>query len=173
MTYSALLRTMEGHAKRGNAMSLTRHYTSYTSARSNLRGVLDAARAGMVTTVSRDNERYVVVDAEVLRQQLFGLLPAKAVVIAEGGGWSAFLPSVPVHGEAETFEEAITDLIEALREYAHDWNDDLRTAPNHHRHGPLVELVELSTDSQLRNWLLDTTPDTARADTDNDRLADA
>jgi len=37
----------------------------------------------------------------------------------------------------------------------------------------LVELVELSTDSQLRNWLLDTTPDTARADTDNDRLADA
>lgn len=154
-------------------MSLTRHYASYTSARSKLRGVLDAARAGLVTTVSRDTERYVVLDAEVLRQQLLQLLPTTAVVVAEGGGWSAFLPGVPVHGDAETFDEAITDLMEALREYAHDWNGDLSGAPNHRRHGPLVELVELSSDSQLRDWLLDATPDTARPDAGDDRLTNA
>ena len=154
-------------------MSLVRHYPSYTVARSNLRGVLDAARAGLVTTLIRDTERYVVLDADVLRQQLHQLLPSSAVVVAEGAGWSAFLPGVPIHGDAETFEEAITDLIEALREYARDWNDDLHAAPNHRRHGSLVELVELSSDSQLRNWLLDTTPDTARTGADVDWHADS
>lgn len=154
-------------------MSLTRHFSSYTSARTNLRGVLDAARAGLVTTVVRDSERYVVVDAEVLREELSQLLPSRAVVVAEGGGWSAIVPGVPVHGDAATFEEAATDLIQALREYAEDWNEDLHAAPNHRQHRALVELVELSSDEQLRDWLLDSAEDSATASAGTDRLVTA
>jgi hypothetical protein len=131
-----------------------RHFETFTKARTNLRGVLDAARAGLVTTVTRDQERFVVVSAESLGQDLRRLLPSQAVVVAEGGGWAAFIPGLPVHGDADTFDDAIDDLIVALREYAEDWNERLHAAPNHAQHRSLVELVELSDDEQLRDWLL-------------------
>lgn len=153
-------------------MALTRHFSSYTSARTNLRGVLDAAHAGLVTTVVRDGERYVVLTAGALREQLSQLLPSRAVVVAEGGGWSAIVPGVPAHGDAPTFEEAIADLILALREYAEDWNEDLHAAPNHRQHRAMVELVELSSEEQLRDWLLHSAADPA-ASAGADRLVTA
>ena len=131
-----------------------RHFDSFSEARSKLRCVLDAAREGLVTTVTRDNQRFVVVAAEALAQDLRRLLPSQAVVVAEGGGWAAYIPGVPVHGDADTLDAAIDDLIDGLREYAEDWNDHLHPAPNHAQHRSLVELVELSDDEQLRAWLL-------------------
>jgi len=135
-------------------MTLPRHFESYTRARQNLRAVLDAASAGLVTTVARDSERYLVVPAEQLREELAKLRPSKAEVIAEGGGWAVVLPGLPVHGDGETFDAALDDAVVALREYAEDWNDRLRLAPNHAPHRAVVELVELSTDEQLRDWLV-------------------
>jgi len=132
-----------------------RHFDSYTAARSNLRSLLDAAHDGYVTTLDRDAQRFAVVDAEVLRTQLATLLPSSAVVAAEGGGWAAFLPGLPVSGEGADLDGALADLVVALREYAEDWNDHLRSAPNHHQHWALVTLVELSDDTQLLEWLLD------------------
>ena len=72
---------------------------------------------------------------------------------------------MPVHGDAETFDEAIDDLIDALREYAEDWNTRLHRATNHQHQRSIVELVELSDDAQLRDWLLsrDTTLGAASA----------
>lgn len=64
------------------------------------------------------------------------------------------LPGLPVHGDGETFDEAIDDALAALREYAEDWNTRLRLAPNHAQNHALVELVELSDDDQLRDWLV-------------------
>jgi len=64
-----------------------RHFDSFTDARSHLRSVLDAAREGLVATVDRDQERFVVVNAADLRHDLVALRPAHAVVVAEGGGW--------------------------------------------------------------------------------------
>lgn len=135
-------------------MTQPRHFDSYTSARQNLRAVLDAARAGLVTTINRDSEQYLVVGAEQVRNQLALLRPSHAEVVAEGGGWAVILPGLPVHGDGETFDEAIDDAIEALRDYAEDWNERLRLTPNHAAHRPVVELVELSDDGQLRDWLL-------------------
>lgn len=131
-----------------------RHFDSFTEARSKLRCVLDAAHEGVVTTVIRDKERFVVLTADARGAELRRLLHSDAVVVAEGGGWAAFLPGVPVHGDAGTFDEAIDDLIDALREYAEDWNERLHAAPNHAGHRSLVELVELSDDDQLREWLV-------------------
>jgi len=131
-----------------------RHFPSYSEARANLRGVLDAANSGVVTTLERDHTRFAVVDGELLRSQLTALRPASAVVTAEGGGWSAFLPGLPVSGEGEDLDAAIDDLIDALRDYAADWNDRLHIASNHQDNWSLAALVELSTDEQLRDWLL-------------------
>ncbi len=147
-------------------MAALRHFDSFTEARSKLRSVLDAAHEGVVTTVVRDKERFVVLTADARSAELRRLLPADAVVVAEGGGWAAFLPGVPVHGDAESFDGAIDDLIDALREYAEDWNERLHAAPNHAGHRSLVELVELSDDDQLREWLIgrtDLMKDPARA----------
>ncbi len=132
----------------------TRHFDSYTSARTNFRDLLDAARAGYVTTLERERERYTVVDGDVLREQLAVLLPSHAVVAAEGGRWAAFLPGLPLSGEGDDLDAALDDLIEALREYAADWNERLRTAPNHRGNWALATLVELSADDQLKGWLL-------------------
>ena len=61
----------------------------------------------------------------------------------------------PAHrGGRRTFDEAIDDLVQAAREYAEDWNDHLLLAPNHRGNWGLVQLVELSTVEQLRNWVL-------------------
>jgi hypothetical protein len=135
-------------------MATARHFPSATEARQKFRCVLDAAHEGVVTTITRDNERYVVVSADALGQDLRRLLPSQAVVVPEGGGWSAFIPWVPVHGDAATLDDAIDDLVEALRDYAEDWNDRLHAVPNHAQHRSLVELVELSDDEQLRNWIV-------------------
>lgn len=135
-------------------MTQPRRFESYTSARQNLRAVLDAAAAGYVTTVTRDNERYLVTPAGQQREELAKLRPSNAEVLAEGGGWAVILPGLPVHGEGETFDSALDDALSALREYAEDWNERLRLAPNHAQHRAVVELVELSSDEQLRDWLL-------------------
>jgi predicted RNase H-like HicB family nuclease len=144
-------------------MATVRHFDSYTEARSKLRAVLDAAHEGLVTTVTRDDERFVVQPADARGAELRRLLPSRAVVVREGGGWAALVPGVPVHGDADTFDDAIDDLVDALREYAEDWNDRLRTAPDHAAHRSLVELVELSDDAQLRAWLVSGDPVEAAA----------
>ena len=79
-------------------------------------------------------------------------------LVAEGGGWAAFLPGLPVHGDGPTFEEAVEDLLEALREYADDWNARLLDAPNHREHWAVVELTQLASDDELRAWLLAAEP---------------
>lgn len=84
--------------------------------------------------------------------------PAGAVVAAEGDGtWSAFCPwGVPAAGEGATVDVAVADLIDAPRDYAADWNDRLRDAPNHRVHWAVVALVGRSDDVQLRDWILGT-----------------
>jgi hypothetical protein len=132
----------------------TRHFGSFTAARTNLRDLLDTAHSGRVTTVDRDRERFAVVDADLLRTNLAALRPSGAVVVAEGAGWSAFLPGLPIAGTGVDLDEAIADLIDAMREYAADWNDRLLDAPNHRDNWSLVALTELSSDGQLKHWLI-------------------
>jgi predicted RNase H-like HicB family nuclease len=129
------------------------HYDSYTEARNNLKHLLDAAESGMVATVRRESATTAVLDAARLRYFLASVVPSRAQVIHEAGGWSAFIPGLPIAADGETFEEAITDMTSALREYAHDWQDHLHGAPNHRGNWGLVQLISLSDDDQLREWL--------------------
>ncbi|OLE27857.1 MAG: prevent-host-death protein [Actinobacteria bacterium 13_1_20CM_3_71_11] len=134
-------------------MSIT-HYDTYTDARAHLKDLLDAAERGRVATVRRDAGRTAVVDVERLRAVLAALIASRAHVVAEAGGWSVFIPGLPVAADGATFEEAVGEMIDALREYAEDWQERLLDAPNHRNNWGLVQLISLSTDDQLRDWLV-------------------
>jgi predicted RNase H-like HicB family nuclease len=130
------------------------HYESYTQARAHLKDLLDAADEGRVATVRRDSGRAAVVDVERLRRYLSLVCTSKAEVVAEAGGWSVFLPGLPLAADGATFDEAMEEMVQALREYAEDWQERLRTAPNHEENWGLVQLIVLSDDAQLHDWLV-------------------
>ncbi|WP_213450866.1 type II toxin-antitoxin system HicB family antitoxin [Rhizomonospora bruguierae] len=130
------------------------HFDSYTEARAHLKDLLDAAERGRVATVRRDNRMTAFVDRERLRYFLASVSPSGARVVAEAGGWSVFIPGLPVAADGATLDEALDDMIVALREYAEDWQDRLLDVPNHANSWGLVQLVTLSSDIQLREWLV-------------------
>lgn len=130
------------------------HYDSYTDARNNLKSLLDAAENGQVATVRRESATTAVLDAARLRYFLASVVPSRAQVVQEVGGWSVFLPDLPVAADGATFDEAVDEMVEALREYAQDWQDRLLHAPNHRENWGLVQLISLSDDDQLREWLV-------------------
>ena len=130
------------------------HYDSYTEARTHLKDLLDAAERGRTATVRRESTTAAVVDADRLRRFLAALSPVRAQVVAEAGGWSVFIPGLPIAADGATFDEAISEVIEALREYAADWQERLAEAANHRANWGLVQLIVLSDDDQLRDWLV-------------------
>lgn len=130
------------------------HYDSYTEARNNLKNLLDAAENGQVATVRRESATTAVLDAARLRYFLASVVPSRAEVVQEGDGWSVFIPGLPVAADGAAFDEAIDEMVEALREYAQDWQDRLLRAPNHRENWGLVQLISLSDDDQLREWLV-------------------
>ena len=130
------------------------HFGSYTEARAHLKDLLDAAERGRVATVRRDTATTAMVDVNRLRHFLSSLIPSRAEVVPEAGGWSVFVPGLPVAADGETFDEAIAEMVDALREYADDWQDHLLDAPNHRENWGVVQLISLSDDDQLRDWLV-------------------
>jgi predicted RNase H-like HicB family nuclease len=139
---------------KGAAMSVTEvHYDTVTEARAHFSALIDAAEAGVPATVRRDRLRAAVVDADRLRHFLVTVRPARAEVVAEAGGWSILLPGLPIAADGETFDQALDEMVAALREYAEDWADHLRHASNHEMNWGLVQIIDLSSDEELRDWL--------------------
>jgi len=130
-------------------------FPTVTAARANLKYILDAADEHLPVTVRRDGRMSVVLDADRLRGLLAKAVPARAELVAEAGGWSVLLPGLPIAGDGPTVEAAVTDAIDALREYAQDWitDQDLRRAVNHRDNDTVVAMAALSTDDQLRAWI--------------------
>jgi predicted RNase H-like HicB family nuclease len=89
-----------------------------------------------------------------LQHLLAAVMPSRAQVVPEADGWSIFIPGLPLATDGATFDEAITEMVDALREYAEDWQDRLLDAPNHRENWGLVQLISLSDDDQLRAWLV-------------------
>lgn len=129
------------------------HFENYSTARSHFKQMLDAAAEGRPATVRRDGDTAAVVDVTRLRRTLALVVPAPEVV-AEGDGWSVFIPGAPVAADGASFDEAVDEMVVALREYAEDWQDRLRSAPNHQDNWGLVQLTALSDGTQLREWIV-------------------
>jgi predicted RNase H-like HicB family nuclease len=134
------------------------HYNSYTEARAHLKELLDAAERGRAATLRRESAVAAVVDARRLRSFLASLIPSRAEAVAEAGGWSVFVPGLPVAADGTTFDEALDEMVDALREYADDWQDHLLDSPNHRENWGLIQLITLSDDAQLRDWLVGSVP---------------
>jgi hypothetical protein len=127
-------------------------FDSVAEGRAHLKELLDAAAGGIPAGFHREKDRFAVVDAARLRHFLIQL-SRPAEVVAEAGGWSVFIAGTPVAADGVTLAEAISETVDALREYAADWIDHLSTAPNHADNWGLVQLVVLSTDDELADWL--------------------
>ena len=93
-------------------------------------------------------------DADRLVHFLSRVRPSGAQVVAENDGWSLFIPGLAVAADGATLDEAADEMIDALRDYAEEWADHLRLAPNHAENWGIVQIVALSSDEQLRDWLL-------------------
>lgn len=129
-------------------------FLTYSETRRRLREVLDAAEEGRAAGIERRGSRVALVE----RNRLHGLLfdswrLGRPEAVAEAGGWSVFLPGTPIAADGPDLEEAVEEFIEALREYAHDWEERLRLAPNHEHLWPLVLFVSMSSDSELTSWV--------------------
>jgi hypothetical protein len=94
-----------------------------------------------------------VVDAERLRSFFIKTVPPNAEITHEDDAWVITMPGRPIAAEASTYDDALAETVEALREYAADWNERLLTAPNHENNWGLVQLISYSTNEQLRAWL--------------------
>lgn len=127
-------------------------FDSMTDGRAHLRELLDAAARGFPAGLRRDQAGFALVDAARLRQ-LLATYSRRPEAVAEAGGWSVFIPGTPVAADGSSFDEAVDEMVDALREYAADWVDHLSTAPNHANNWWLVQLVGLSTDDELAEWL--------------------
>jgi hypothetical protein len=114
--------------------------------------MLDAASEGRAATVRREADVIAMVAADDLRRALAPLAPHPAVV-EEDGTWSVLFPGYPLAAEGGSFQEAIDDTITVLREYAEDWVDHLRNAPNHSANWGFVQFIQLSSDDELWAWL--------------------
>ena len=130
------------------------HFSTLTEGRAHLKTLIDAAAEGRPASIRRDSSRSAVVDAERLRLLLADYLPSGAELVPEAGGWTIVLPGQPLAADGATVDEALDDMVTVLRDYAVDWSARLRLAANHAPNWALVQLSELSDDSQLRNWLV-------------------
>ncbi|MBM7770223.1 antitoxin (DNA-binding transcriptional repressor) of toxin-antitoxin stability system [Actinokineospora baliensis] len=130
------------------------HVESSTSARTRMKELLDTAQRGHVATVTRDGVQVALVDVVRMQHFLASIISSRAEVVQEGAGWSVFIPGLPVAADGATFDGALGEMVDALREYAEDWQERLSAAPNHRDNWGLVQLISLSTDEQLRDWLV-------------------
>ena len=130
--------------------------TTYSSsqARVKIKDILDASQSGRAISVGRGDSRIsAVVDGERLRKHFASTVSAKPEAVKDDGAWVLTIPGLPIAVEATIYEEAITELVYALQEYAEDWHGRLGQAPNHAGNWGLVQLVELSSDEQLKRWV--------------------
>lgn len=127
-------------------------FPGVASVRADLKSALDAAAIGTPVAFERDRKTFAVVDADRLRRTL-SILAARPEVAHAGDRWELFFIGIPVDAEGGSLDELYADAVVSLREYADDWTERLYMAPNHADNWGLVQLVALSTDEQLRDWI--------------------
>ena len=129
-------------------------YLSFTETRKQLRLMLDRAGNGVPTGIERHDSRVALLELGRLQEILASCrLVGRPEAVAEAGGWSVLLPGTPVAADGGDLDEAVDEFVLALREYAEDWQERLMHAPNHSGNWPLVQLVALSSDDELADWV--------------------
>ncbi|WP_131921612.1 MULTISPECIES: prevent-host-death protein [unclassified Curtobacterium] len=128
-------------------------YPTYSRAREHFKDMLDATATGRTVTVARDGAVSAMLPVDRLRDYFFRTVSPRVSVFREAGAVIALMEGRPFVAQGTDVDDALDDLALSLREYAVDWEDRLQHAPNHHDAWALVQLVKLSTDAELRDWL--------------------
>ena len=129
-------------------------YDRFTDARTHLKELLDAAEEGRPAAVVRQDRATVLVDRQRFVRYLMALNAGRVELVPDGDAWLAIIADTPIAAEGDDAADAIDELIDAVRDYAADWSDRLRLAPNHEQNWGLVQLVDHSSDDELRVWML-------------------
>ena len=128
-------------------------YDRFTEARNHLKELLDAAEEGRPAAVIRQDRSTVLVDRTRFVRYLMALNAGRVELVPDGDAWLAVLADSPISAEGDDAADAIDELIDAMREYAEDWSARLRLALNHEQNWGLVQLVDHSSDDELRAWI--------------------
>lgn len=123
----------------GSSFSLT-HQFKAREARDHLSELMDRAENGGVAVLRR-NSPMVIVEREVLDKALAAQCPFDVKASVTGGQTALWMDGFPVHGVGDSYDAAEDDFLDALVEYAEEWMQELRFAPNHRGNGPLVDRV--------------------------------
>lgn len=129
-------------------------YDKFTEARSHLKDLLDAAETGRAAVINRRSGSSAIVDRDRLVDYLRLAVANRFRLEADEDRWLATVSGAPLAGEGDTAAEAVEDLVDVLSEYAEDWVERLRHAPNHQHEWALVQLVEHSEPDDLVLWIL-------------------
>lgn len=135
------------------AMPITADFDSFTAARTHLKQAFDANAHGRTVTLRRDDQLSAMLPVERLRAYFVQTVSPRVRVFREDGRVIALMEDRPFVSEGATIDDALVDLVLSLREYAEDWEARLQQAPNHAQSWALVQLVKLSSDEQLLDWL--------------------
>ncbi|MGO3146519.1 MAG: hypothetical protein ACTIJ6_02450 [Leucobacter sp.] len=127
---------------------------SSTEARTSWRDIMDSSARGLPVTIRRQDTVTAVTDAERLRQYFFKTLEPHTMTYVEDGVHSLVLDGRGFTAEGSTLDAAIEDMVLQLREYQDDWALHYSSAPNHRSNWPLTMLLSMSTDTQLKDWLI-------------------
>lgn len=142
----------------GVMVAIDSTHLTYTETRSGLKNVLTRAEQGVPVGVRHRDHTVAFVEVKSLLDLLRNSSQVpRPMAVPEADGWSVFLPGVPVAADAASYDDAVAEFIDALREYAEDWSDRLRVAPGHTGNWALTQLVDYSDDAALRDWVSGTT----------------
>lgn len=125
-----------------------------TEARANWSQFVDAAEAGEWQLISKYSRRVVAVRAQDLQALLATCYAFRPEVLVEDEGYAVWLPELDVYGQGATLEEATADLVDAARQYADEWEDGLRHAPNHRPRAGWVRRLQLAGDDATLRQVL-------------------
>ena len=121
-----------------------------SEARNHWADLLDAAASGDWQRVEPLRREPVIVASQRQLSQLLELAApfAPEVLYEDDGSVGIWLNEFDVYGVGDDLEQAAEDLLESVREYVEDWEEDLKQTVNHRDRIWHVRRVQLATDDE-------------------------
>jgi len=121
-----------------------------SEARNHWADLLDAAASGDWQRVEPLRREPVILASQRQLARLLELAApfAPEVLYEDDDSVSIWLNEFDVYGSGDSLEEAAGDLLESVREYVDDWEEDLKLAPNHRDRIWHVRRVQLAGDDE-------------------------
>ncbi len=118
------------------------HVFKAREARDNLKEVLDRAESGGVAVVHR-HDSVVVLRRKAVSDALRAVAAIPVLSAVTDGQFSFWVDGAPVHAVGSNLDEAESNFLDALVDYAELWFEELSSAPNHEQFANLALLTAM------------------------------